>query len=59
MRAPKQVSHAGSDHDFDGIFEVLDSLGEDFIIHILTLRKGSVKDKTEKIYIVCKPIPYK
>jgi len=46
MRAPKQVSHAGSDHDFEGILEVLDSLGEEFIIHILTLRKGSVKHKT-------------
>jgi hypothetical protein len=49
MRAPKQVSQAGSDQDLLGILLVLDSLGEDFIMDILTLRKGSVKDKTDKI----------
>jgi len=44
MRAPKQVSQAGSDQDLLGILLVLESLGDDFIIHILALRKGSVKD---------------
>jgi len=49
MRAPKQVSQAGSDQDLLGILLVLESLGLDFIMYILTLRKGTVKEKTKKI----------